>query len=91
MDDGFKVAVASSDGHVTPVCEGGEHDEDRLDRNLQELSDCRYLLVARIGSEAYLRAEHYGIESYELPGLIDESIDRLIKFIKIQNLFTKKG
>ena len=121
MDDGFKIAVASSDGvvvnkhfgkssvfriysvdenelvnfeevrHVTPVCEGGEHDEDRLDRNLQELSDCRYLLVARIGSEAYLRAEHYGIESYELPGLIDESIDRLIKFIKIQNLFTKKG
>ncbi|SMC47093.1 Predicted Fe-Mo cluster-binding protein, NifX family [Oscillospiraceae bacterium] len=77
--------------HVTPVCEGGEHDEDRLDQNLQVLSDCKYLLVARIGSEAYLHAERFGIQSYELPGLIEESIDRLIKFIKIQNLFTKKG
>ena len=121
VDEGFRIAVASSDGvvvnkhfgksrvfriyrvdeneevhfeeerYVTPVCEGGEHDEDRLDQNLQELSDCKYLLVARIGSEAYLHAERYGIASYELPGLIEESVDRLIKFIKIQNLFTKKG
>ena len=95
----FLIYEADEDGnvhleeerHVTPVCEGGEHDEDRLDQNLLELSDCRYLLVARIGSEAYLHAERYGIQSYELPGLIEESIDKLIKFIKIQNLFTKKG
>ncbi len=77
--------------YVTPVCEGGEHDEDRLDQNFQTISDCKYLLVARIGSEAYLHAERFGIQSYELPGLIEESVDRLIKFIKIQNLFEKKG
>lgn len=121
VDEGFRIAVASSDGvvvnkhfgksrvfriyrvdedeevhfeeerYVTPVCEGGEHDEERLDHNLLQIADCSYLLVARIGSEAYLRAERYGIQSYELPGLIEESVDRLIKFIKIQNLFTKKG
>lgn len=32
-------------------------------------------------------AESLGIEAYELPGIIEESINQLIKYVKIQNLF----
>ena len=72
---------------VTPVCEGGSHDDGRLRENLERLSDCRYLLVSRIGREAETVAESFGIESYEIPGIIEKSIEQLIKYIKVKKLF----
>jgi hypothetical protein len=33
-------------------------------------------------------AEAMGIEIFEIPGIIGESVDKLIKYIKVQNLFT---
>lgn len=72
---------------VTPVCEGGNHDDERLRENLEKLKDCHYLCVARIGDGAARAAEEYNIESFEIPGIIEESIEQLIKYIKIQKLF----
>ena len=72
---------------VLPVCEGGNHNEDKLKDNLLKLSDCKYLLVSRIGNGAMVMAESLGIEAYELPGIIEESTNQLIKYVKIQNLF----
>lgn len=73
--------------NVTPVCEGGNHDDEKLKGNLQTIKDCKYLLVSRIGSGAAAIAESFGIESYEIPGIIEESVDKLIKHIKIKKLF----
>ena len=75
---------------VTPVCAGGNHDEEAMDNNLKSLSDCRYLLVSRIGNNAALAAKRYGIESYEIPGIITESLDQMIRFLKIKELFSGK-
>jgi predicted Fe-Mo cluster-binding NifX family protein len=72
---------------LEPVCEMGNHDEDRLKDNLEKLKDCDYLLVSRIGDGARAAALGAGIESFEIPGIIEKSIDQLIKYIKIQKLF----
>ena len=72
---------------VTSVCEGGNHDNERLKTNLEKLGDCKYLLVSRIGSGAASVAESLGIESYEISGMIEESIEQLIQYIKIKKLF----
>ena len=72
---------------VTPVCEGGDHDNEKLKVNLEKLMDCKYLLVSRIGSGAADMAAACGIESYEIPGIIEESVEQLIKYMKIKKLF----
>lgn len=73
---------------VTPVCEGGNHDGNKLRENLSRFSDCKYLMVSRIGNGAATLAEEMGIIPMELPGEICESINRLVTYQKIQNLFT---
>ncbi|MGN0343164.1 MAG: NifB/NifX family molybdenum-iron cluster-binding protein [Roseburia sp.] len=72
---------------VTPVCNGGNHSDEKLKDNLLKFKDCRYLLVSRIGNGAANMAESLGIEVYELPGIIEESIHQLINYIKIEKLF----
>lgn len=72
---------------MTPVCTNSSHEDKKLMENLQKLSDCGYLLVSRIGTIAANAAESIGIESYEIPGMIEESIEQLIKYIKIHQLF----
>lgn len=86
MDENGKLEFLEQRS-VTPVCVSGGHDEEKLRKNLEVLSDCRYLLVARIGDGAADMAETFGIESYELPGEIKESAEWLIKYIKIKKLF----
>jgi predicted Fe-Mo cluster-binding NifX family protein len=73
---------------VVPVCERGDHEDDRLRQNISSLSDCRYVLVSRVGMRARQEAEAMGIEIFEIPGIIGESVDKLIKYIKVQNLFS---
>ncbi len=72
---------------LIPVCEAGNHDNERLRENLEELRDCKYLLVSKIGIGATNMAKSLGIESYEIPGIIEESVEQLIKYIKIKKLF----
>jgi len=72
---------------LKPVCEMGNHDEDRLKTNLEKLKDCKYLLVSRIGDGARVAAAGIGIEAFEIPGIIENSIEQLIKYIKIQRIF----
>ncbi len=72
---------------LEPVCEFGNHDEERLRENLEALSDCEYLLVGRIGDGARYTAGCMGIQAYEIPGIIENSIEQLMKYIKIQKSF----
>lgn len=75
---------------VTPVCEYGTHDEDRLIENLKKIEDCRYLLVSKIGDKAAATAEGLGVESYEIPGIIPESIKKLHQYVMINKLFEQE-
>ena len=72
---------------LEPVCETGNHDEARLKENVERLSDCTHLLAVRIGDGARAVLESYGISCYEIPGVIPESIDKLVKYEKINELF----
>lgn len=73
--------------NVTPACDGGGHDSSKVIENFKLLSDCQYVIVARIGPGALPIAQQYGITVYEIPGDIDEAIDKVVKFIKVDNLF----
>lgn len=86
MDDKEQVHFLEKRS-VTPVCEGGNHDDEKLKTNLEKLKDCGYLLVSRIGGKAASVAESFGMESYEIPGIIEESVEQLIKYIKVKQLF----
>lgn len=68
------------------VCLGGEHEDSRLLEVVSELKDCDYVLVSRIGMRARNILEQSGIEAYEIPGVVEESVDKLIRFSMVQKL-----
>ncbi len=76
---------------VTPVCAGGSHDDEKLKNVMGKLKDCKYLLVSRIGDGAAGMAKSFGIESYEIPGMIEKSIEQLIQHTKIKKLLGQEG
>ncbi len=74
---------------VNPVCSGGNHNDDQLIENIRRFQDCKYILVSKIGMHAAAQAEQLGITPMELPGMIEESIKKVIEFEQIQNLFER--
>lgn len=72
---------------VTPVCNGGNHSDKELRENINKFKDCKYILVSRIGVWAANAMEQSGIVPMELPGMIEESIGKLITYEQIQHLF----
>lgn len=72
---------------VSPICESGNHDEKKLTANMERLSDCDYLLVSRVGNGAANKAESLGISCYEIPGIIEESIEQMQNYEKLKRLF----
>lgn len=72
---------------VEPVCDGGNHDDKRLGENMDKIGDCNYLLVSKIGYGAVAVAKQRGVIPYEIPGMIEESIQQLLNYIKIKKLF----
>jgi predicted Fe-Mo cluster-binding NifX family protein len=82
-DDDMEI---TEERFVKPVCDGGEHDDNRLDMNAELLRDCDYLLVSRIGQGALSVLESKGIGVYEIPELIEDAITKLLAYVEIQNL-----
>ncbi|MCR5802852.1 MAG: dinitrogenase iron-molybdenum cofactor biosynthesis protein [Clostridia bacterium] len=72
---------------VEPVCQTGEHDDKRLNENAEVFSDCDFLLASKVGDGAAAVLESKGIIPYQIPGIISESIDKLIRFEKVNKLF----
>ena len=83
-DNGYKYIEKLE---VTPICEGGNHDENKLVKNAEELSMCRYVLVSRIGPGASNVLASKGITAMEIPDLIDNALNKLVSYDEIQNLF----
>ena len=75
--------------HVNPVCHGGEHDEADILFNVSQLGDCTHVLVEKIGQMAAYALERQGVSPMELPGIITESIQRLVSYEQVQALFDK--
>ncbi len=72
---------------VKPPCNLGEHDDLILKNNVQLLSDCKYVLVSKIGQNAANALQVIGVNAIELPGFIEESVRRLVAYEQIQSLF----
>ena len=80
---------------VNAFCEGGEHQDDRLEEAVSRIADCEYVLVSKIGYRAANVLEAKGIRVFELPGMISESVEEMLNYIEIQNMIRdladKKG
>ena len=72
---------------VQPVCDHGDHDEERLVENCRALADCRYILVSRIGYRAAGILEQMGVTPMEIPDLIPAALDRVNAYDPVQRLF----
>ena len=72
---------------LTPVCEGGDHDDVKLQENAKSLSDCKYVLVSRIGPRAANVLADEGITAMEIPNIIEEALKKIISYDEVQNLF----
>ena len=67
---------------IVPPCNGAEHSEDGLEAAAEALSDCRTVLVARIGNGAQLVLERHGIDVLEYYGFIDDALKRIIQYYR---------
>lgn len=68
------------------VCNNGEHDEEDMQKRVSELTDCKYVLVSRIGQGAENILEAKGISAYEIPDFIEDALTKLISYVEINKL-----
>ncbi len=74
--------------NAEPVCHGGDHEADSMKQAVRNLSDCNYVLVSRAGMRARCELEQAGTGVYEIPDSIDNAVDKLLRYIKVQRLLT---
>ena len=72
---------------VQPVCLDGAHEISKMEKSVLNFTDCRYIIVSRLGTAASAALSAAGITAMELPGSIDDAILRVWKYNQIQNLF----
>ena len=63
---------------TVPLCDGQEHSEGRLSGIVSLLSDCREVLVAKIGPGALDKLQERGIKARIAPEFIDDTLYALI-------------
>ncbi len=78
-ESGFKVVEVRE---VKAVCNSGTHDDDALNRNIELLSDCRYVLVSMIGMVAENALLRRGITAYVVPDIIEDAVNKLIAYVE---------
>ena len=72
---------------VEPVCMDGAHEISKMKKSVLRFTDCRYIVVSRLGTAANAALSAAGITAMELPGTIDDAILHIWKYNQIQNLF----
>jgi len=65
---------------ASPFCNNGEHDDNRLLSAAEALEDCRAVLVAQIGNGAVGALARKGIDAFDIHGLIDSALEKLVKY-----------
>ena len=72
-----------------PVCHNGDHNDSSMSTAVERLSDCQYILVSRIGMRARNEFEKRNIEVFEIPEIINDAVEKMLKYIKVQKLLKK--
>lgn len=94
----YVVDISQEDDQVTPVGERdtgsnsrcGDHQDDRIREKIIALKDCQIVLVKQIGGQSEKLLNHYGIISLQYNGLIEDALQRVIKYYKKQ-IFVREG
>jgi nitrogen fixation protein NifX len=73
---------------LPPICQGGDHDEAAMQRNVKLLSDCEFVLVSRIGHIAENALNQQGISVYIIPDIIENAVAKLISYVKINKMIS---
>lgn len=77
--------------NINAGCHGGSTHNDKNFKHIARiLSDCSYLIVEKIGFGARTVLESSGIVCFELPGNIDEVLEKLFVFLKRQQSIKAK-
>lgn len=93
--DKFYILVADRESYtfrceeernVIPVCRGGDHEDEAMEKAVKKLSDCQYVLVSRIGMRARNECEKNGIMVFEIPDEIERAVEKLLKYEEIQRM-----
>ena len=75
---------------TVPVCQGQEHNDDKLYELAELLKDCDYILVSRIGEGARAALAKNSTWAFELPGFIEDSVKRLLSYVEVQKLLNDR-
>lgn len=75
---------------LPPVCQGGDHDDDAMQRNIKALADCEYVLVSRIGQRAENELQGQGIGVYVIPDMIEDALNKLISYVEIDKIINDR-
>jgi len=71
---------------VDAVCSGQSHSIPEMENRAKIFTDCRYVVVSRIGVGASQHLSANGITSLELPGYIDDAITKVWKYNRVMAL-----
>lgn len=67
---------------VAATCNCGEHDENRLAAAIEKISDCRYVLSAKIGPGVQYALQQRGIIPLEITHYIDYAMKKVMLYDK---------
>lgn len=85
-DDDTYTFMLIDERTTEPVCQGGGHDDSAMERSVDNLSDCEYVLVSQIGTRARNECERKGLTVFEIPDEIEKAIVKLMKYEQVQRL-----
>ena len=74
---------------VQPVCQGGGHSHDEMEKTIELFQDCQYITASRIGAGAKSLMSQKGIVAMALPGDLMDALDKIYSYNEIQKLFIK--
>lgn len=55
------------------------HDQDRMERTIALVADCRAVISAQIGAAAAKRLSEQGIQAFIIPDFVDSALARLVR------------
>ncbi len=67
---------------VAAPCHTGEHDDGQLARTAEALSDCKYVISAKIGMDAQAVLQARGITPLEIAHFIDYAMEKVMLYDK---------
>lgn len=65
---------------VTPPCHTGDHNDSQLAQTAAALSDCKYVLSAKIGQGAQAVLRDQGVTPLEIAHLIDYAMEKVMLY-----------